>query len=169
MNAVFGVTGWKNSGKTTMVCKLVSEFKRRGLRVSTIKNAHHNFSIDTKGTDSYAHREAGAGEVALVSDKRWVLMHEVAEDEEMVSLEEILAKLAPCDLVIVEGFKQSPIPKIECMREGSTKDIPIWPNNNSIIAVASDNVDYQTEKPLFHNDDVSAIADFMAEKIGLQL
>lgn len=169
MSAVFGVTGWKNSGKTTMVCKLVTEFTARGYKVSTVKNAHHNFSIDTKGTDSYAHREAGAGEVALVSDRRWVLMHEVAPGGDMPSLETILAKLAPCDLVIVEGFKQSSIPKIECMREGSLKDAPIWPTNDSIIALASDKNENPSELPHFEIDDVISIADFITQKTGLGL
>ncbi|MEE9313693.1 MAG: molybdopterin-guanine dinucleotide biosynthesis protein B [Rhizobiaceae bacterium] len=169
MSKVFGVTGWKNSGKTTLVCKLVSEFTARGFRVSTVKNAHHNFSIDTKGTDSYAHREAGAGEVALVSDKRWVLMHEVQSNGAMPSLETILGKLAPCDLVLVEGFKKSAIPKIECRREGSIKDDPIWPNNESVIALASEKNENQSNHPHFLIDDVSGIADFIAQTVGLGL
>ena len=102
---VFGVTGWKNSGKTTLVSRLVAEITARGYSVSTVKHAHHNFDIDQKGRDSYAHREAGAHEVALVSGRRWALMHELRGEEEP-SLADVLAKLSPCDLVIVRRIRK---------------------------------------------------------------
>ena len=99
---VFGITGWKNSGKTTLTERLVREFVARGRKISTVKHAHHGFDIDREGTDSFRHREAGAGEVAIVSGRRWALMHELADEEEP-ALGDILARLAPCDIVLVEG------------------------------------------------------------------
>ena len=109
---VFGITGWKNSGKTTLVVRLVEEFTARGFRVSTVKHAHHAFDIDREGTDSHRHRVAGASEVALVSGRRWALMHELRDDDEP-ALGEILARLSPCDLVLIEGYKREAHAKIE--------------------------------------------------------
>jgi molybdopterin-guanine dinucleotide biosynthesis protein B len=112
---VFGITGWKNSGKTQLVTRLVAEFTQRGLKVSTVKHAHHNFDVDKPGADSYRHREAGAVEVALVSGRRWALMHELRDQEEP-PLEDILARLTPCDLILIEGYKRENHPKIETRR-----------------------------------------------------
>ena len=112
---VFGVTGWKNSGKTTLTERLVAELVRRGWRVSTVKHAHHEFDIDKQGTDSFRHRQAGAGEVAIVSANRWALMHEL-RDEAEPALATILERLAACDIVIVEGYKREPHRKIEVRR-----------------------------------------------------
>ena len=116
-DAVFGITGWKNSGKTTLTERLVAEFTRRGFRVSTVKHAHHDFDIDREGADSYRHRLAGAAEVAIVSGRRWALMHELRGEDEP-KLDEILARLAPCDLVLVEGYKREATPRSR--RDGST-------------------------------------------------
>ena len=110
---VFGITGWKNSGKTTLTERLVTALSDRGFRVSTIKHAHHGFDIDHAGTDSFRHRAAGAGEVAVVSARRWALMHELRGEDEPL-LAQVLETLAPCDLVLVEGYKRDPHPKIEC-------------------------------------------------------
>ena len=113
---VVGVAGWKNSGKTTLVTKLVGELRRRGYRVATVKHAHHDFDIDREGTNSYRHRAAGASEVVLVSARRWALIHELDEEREP-TLAEILKKLTPSDVVVVEGYKREPIPKIEVRRQ----------------------------------------------------
>ena len=105
MNEVFGITGWKNSGKTTMVESLVAEFTKRGFTVSTVKNASEDFDVDHPGTDSFRHRHAGARETAIVSPKRWALMSNTPETGKAPSLDALLKKLGPCDLVLVEGFK----------------------------------------------------------------
>lgn len=169
MSKVFGITGWKNSGKTTMVASLVAEFTKRGLQVSTVKHAHDSFSIDHEGTDSHEHRKAGAQEVALVSSKRWALMHEVSSGGAVPSLETMLKKLAPCDLVLVEGYKNSDIPKIECIRVASAKEDPIWRGNDSVIAVATDERDPNCDKHQFDLGDIDGIADYIAQIMGMGL
>ncbi len=133
---VFGFAGYSGSGKTTLIEQLIPRFRARGLRVSLIKHTHHNFDVDQPGKDSYRHRAAGAGEVLLTCDTRWVLMHELHGAAEP-TLDEQLQVLSPCDLVLVEGFKQTPISKLEVHRPAHGKP-PIWPENNSIIAVAAD-------------------------------
>ena len=112
---VFGIGGWKNSGKTTLTERLVAEFTRRGLRLATVKHAHHDFDIDKEGTDSFRHRRAGAREVAIVSGRRWALMHEL-DGETEPTLDAIVARLSPADLILVEGFKRGSHPKIEVRR-----------------------------------------------------
>ncbi len=166
--AIFGITGWKNSGKTRLVAGLVANLTNRGLRVSTIKHAHHGFDVDKPGTDSFAHREAGAGEVALVSGNRWVLMHE-SRDRKEPSLDDILAKMEPCDLLIIEGFKSYPHPKIEVTRSQTKRDQPIWPNDNTVIAVASDYLVEDCDRRLFDLSDVSAMANFVLEHLEIKL
>lgn len=165
-NPVFGITGWKNSGKTLLVVRLVEEFSRRGFRVSTVKHAHHNFDIDKEGADSYRHRQAGAGEVALVSGRRWALMHEL-RDEEEPALSAILDRLAPCDLVLIEGYKRESHPKIEARRLESSGSEPLSDNDPAILAVASDHDVADKRLPVFQLDDISAIADFIAAVTGL--
>ncbi len=164
---IFGVTGWKNSGKTRLVAGLVSTLKSRGFVVSTVKHAHHGFDVDKPGTDSYAHREAGAKEVALVSGKRWVLMHEM-RDEAEPTLDEILAKLAPCDIVVIEGFKACPHPKIEATRSETRRDQPIWPNDPSIVAIASDYKIENSGRRVFDLNDISDITDFVTEYLKIE-
>ena len=164
---IFGVTGWKNSGKTRLVAGLVCTLKSRGFVVSTVKHAHHGFDVDKPGTDSYAHREAGAKEVALVSGKRWVLMHEM-RDESEPTLDEILAKLAPCDIVIIEGFKACPHPKIEATRSETRRDQPIWPNDPSIVAIASDYKIENSGRRVFDLNDISDITDFVTEYLKIE-
>ena len=165
--AVFGVTGWKNSGKTRLVAGLVSNLKSLGFVVSTVKHAHHGFDVDKPGTDSYAHREAGAQEVALVSGNRWVLMHET-RDENEPKLDEILAKLAPCDIVIIEGFKACPHPKIEATRSETKRDQPIWPNDPSIVAIASDYKIGNSGRRHFDLNDISSISDFVLDHLKIE-
>jgi molybdopterin-guanine dinucleotide biosynthesis protein B len=113
--AILGFVAYSGTGKTTLIEKLITYLTKLGYKISVIKHTHHRFDVDRPGKDSYRHREAGAGEVLLVSDQRWVLMHEQETIQEM-SIEEQLSKLAPCDLVFLEGFKASPIPKIELWR-----------------------------------------------------
>jgi molybdopterin-guanine dinucleotide biosynthesis protein B len=166
---VFGIVGWKNSGKTTLVSSLVREFTNRGLSISTIKHAHHTFSLDQTGTDSSRHRAAGAHEVALASSRRWAIMHEVACNGEEPSLETMISKMAPCDLILVEGYKGSDINKIEAIRQGTTKEEPLWQTHSGIVAVASDVPLPKCNKPRFDLDDISGVADFIIQKSGVRL
>lgn len=156
----FGFAGWSGSGKTTLIEKLIPLFVQRGLRVSLIKHAHHTFDVDVPGKDSYRHRQAGAAEVLVTSSRRWVLMHELRGAHEP-SFEEQVKRLSPCDLLIVEGFKFAPIPKLEVWRKEPGEAL-LHPNDPHIVAVASD-VKVETELPLLDLNDVSAIADFIVK------
>lgn len=163
---IFGVTGWKNSGKTGLVVRLVRELTARGYRVSTVKHAHHNCDVDRPGADSHQHREAGAQEVALVSGARVALMRELRGAPEP-GLEEILARLSPCDIVLVEGYKREPIPKIETRRRDARSTEALAPRDPLILAVASDHPVETGGLPHFDLDDVSGMGDFILDKIGL--
>lgn len=162
---VFGIAGWSGSGKTTLLEKLIPHLTARGLKVSVIKHAHHGFDIDRPGKDSYRHREAGASEVLLSCNDRWALMHE-RRDRSDVTLDELLARLAPCDLVLVEGFKQEPIPKLEVHRPENGKP-PLFPGRSDIVGVASTGK-IATSLPCLALDDVAAIADFVMQTLNLQ-
>lgn len=162
---VFGIAGYSGSGKTTLLEKLIPQFTARGLKVSVIKHAHHGFDIDRPGKDSYRHREAGASEVLLSCNDRWALMHE-RRDESDVTLDELLARLAPCDLVLIEGFKQEPIPKLEVYRPENGKP-PLFPERSDIVAVATD-AEIATSLPRLALDDVAAIAGFVMTTLQLQ-
>jgi molybdopterin-guanine dinucleotide biosynthesis adapter protein len=164
---VFGITGWKNSGKTTLVERLVAELTRRGWRVSTVKHAHHAFDIDKEGTDSFRHRAAGASEVAIVSGNRWALMHEL-RDEQEPSLDAILARLAPCDLVLVEGYKREAHDKIEVRRVEARDRTPLSDNDPHIVAIAADHPVTETRLPTFPLGDIAAIAGFVETHVGLR-
>jgi molybdopterin-guanine dinucleotide biosynthesis adapter protein len=156
---VFGVVGWKNSGKTTLVERLVAEFVRRGWRVATVKHAHHDADIDRAGTDSFRHRAAGATEVALVGGHRYAIMRE--QDEP--TLAEVLARLAPADLVLIEGYKRERHPKIEVRSGASDASAPpMAPKDPSILAVAADQPTADQRLPSFRRDDIPGIADFIA-------
>ena len=162
---VYGVTGWKNAGKTTLVERLVTEISGRGLTVSTIKHAHHSADIDEPGRDSFRHREAGAREVILATPDRWALMHELRGAPEP-KVEDLIARLAPVDLVIIEGFKRAPHPKIEAHREEMGH--PLMANENPTIhAVASDISHIPVDVPVFDLDDIRGIADFILAETGL--
>ena len=161
---IYGVTGWKNSGKTGLMERLVSEFVKRGFSVSTIKHAHHSFDVDRSGKDSHRHRVAGAREVMLSSRNRFALMHEL-RDEEEPSLEVLLAKLSPVDLVLIEGFKRDRHLKIETFRAVTGTDL-IATNDPTIHAVASD-VAMTLDRPVFDLDDTAAIADFIQSEVAL--
>lgn len=164
---VFGITGWKNSGKTTLTEGLVSELTRRGWRVSTIKHAHHDFDIDQAGTDSFRHRQAGASEVAIVSGRRWALMHELRGEDEP-SLQTVLSRLEPCDLVLVEGYKREGHRKIETRRRHARDTSPLSNGDPNILAVASDHPLPEEVLPVFDLDDVTSIADFIEKSTDLQ-
>lgn len=157
---IFGVTGWKNSGKTTLVTKLVEELTRRGYRVSTIKHAHHAFDIDKEGADSYRHRQAGASEVAIVSGKRWALMHEL-RDEAEPALDDVIARLSPCDIVIIEGYKREGHPKIEARRMDARNREPLAETDPQIVAIAADYPLEGETLPGFALDDIATITDFI--------
>lgn len=163
---IFGISGWKNSGKTGLAVRLVEEFTRRGYKISTIKHAHHDFDIDKVGADSYRHREAGAHEVTIVSGTRYAIMHELRGAPEP-AFEEILSRLAPCDLVLIEGYKREPVPKIEARRLASANREPLAPTDPHIAAIAADHPVADTGLPVFDLDDTMAIADFIARVTGL--
>ena len=161
---IYGVTGWKNAGKTGLMERLVAEITGRGYTVSTVKHAHHTFDVDQPGKDSHRHRVAGATEVLLASRNRFALMHELREDEEP-SLETLLQKLAPVDLVLVEGYKRDRHPKVEAFR-AETGNPLIASDDPTIRAVASDTA-LTIDRPLFDLDDTKAIADFILAEVGL--
>jgi molybdopterin-guanine dinucleotide biosynthesis protein B len=152
---IFGVTGWKNAGKTTLVERLVTELVRRGLTVATVKHAHHAADIDKPGTDSFRHRAAGAREVALVTGQRYAIVREQPD----AGLAEILARLAPSDVVLVEGFKRAPHPKIE-VRAADSAAMDEAAHN--IVAIAADRRPEKAGLPWFVRDDIGGIADFVA-------
>ncbi|RIA47197.1 molybdopterin-guanine dinucleotide biosynthesis protein B [Dichotomicrobium thermohalophilum] len=164
--AVFGITGWKNSGKTTLVARLVTELRGRGLKVGVIKHAHHAFDIDHPGRDSHTIREAGANEVAIVSARRWALIHELRDGEPEPSLEDMLPRLASNDLVVVEGFKRAPHPKLEVRSAEAVDTRPMDEIAPNIVALAAD--DPQDDpRPHFRRDDISGIADFIIAHLRL--
>jgi molybdopterin-guanine dinucleotide biosynthesis protein B len=165
---IFGLAGYSGAGKTTLIEHLIPRFVARGLTVSLIKHTHHNFDLDKSGKDSFRHREAGATEVMLVCDRRWVLMHELRGAPEP-SFEAQVANLSPCDLLLVEGFKATPIPKLEVHRPANGKPF-IWPENPSVVAVATPGrADLPGACPLpwLALDDHDAVAAFILEKAGL--
>jgi len=161
---LYGVTGWKNAGKTGLMERLVTEITGRGLTVSTVKHAHHNFDVDHPGKDSYRHRSAGATEVLLASRNRWALMHELRDNNEP-TLASLLAQLAPVDLVLIEGYKRDRHPKIEAHRV-ETGNALIAPDDDTVHAVAS-NTELDIDRPLFDLNDTGAIADFILAEVGL--
>ncbi|MEM7193110.1 MAG: molybdopterin-guanine dinucleotide biosynthesis protein B [Pseudomonadota bacterium] len=160
---IVGIVGWKNSGKTTLAVRLVEELTARGLRIATIKHAHHALRLDEEGTDSARHRAAGARQVAVVSQKRWALMTEGAEPD----FAEIVAKLEPCDLIVVEGYKSQPIPKIEARRRESERGFALAERDPHVIAIAADNKIEASKVPVFELDDVKRIADFVIDHFAI--
>ncbi len=162
---IFGIAGWKGSGKTTLIERLVPEFSGRGFRVSTIKHAHHAFDIDIPGKDSYRHRDAGAHEVLVTSGQRWALMHEL-RGAEQPPLGELLFHLDACDLVLVEGFKRDSHPKIEVLRnigpEGRMADSDV-----SVRAIATPNNALAGAHKSLPLDEIGPITDFICEQCGL--
>lgn len=161
---VLGLAGWSGSGKTTLMVRLIPALKARGLSVSTVKHAHHRFDVDTPGKDSYRHREAGATEVMVASAHRFALMHELRDAPEP-PLTDLLAKMSPVDLVLVEGFKREGHAKIEVHRADNNKP-PLFPDDDAIIAVATDRVMETGALPRLDLNDVEEIADFAAGWAG---
>jgi molybdopterin-guanine dinucleotide biosynthesis protein B len=155
---IFGLTGWSGSGKTTLMTALIPLFTAGGLSVSTIKHAHHGFDLDQPGKDSWLHRQAGAREVMISSGARWALMHELRGDEP--PLAELLRRLSPVDLVLVEGFKSSPHPKLEVCRPALVRP-PLWPGRADIVAVAADAALPGCERPVLPLNDPAAVAAWM--------
>lgn len=153
---VFGVVGWKNAGKTTLVERLIAEFVRRGWRVGSIKHGHHDLDVDQPGRDSWRHRAAGATEVAVIGGRRYAIMRESEP-----TLEEVLGRLSPADLILIEGYKREAHRKIEIRAGGE----PMAANDPAILAVASDVRPSDTTLPWFQRDDVSGIADFIADRV----
>lgn len=162
---IYGVTGWKNAGKTGLMERLVAEITGRGFSVSTVKHAHHGFDLDRPGKDSHRHRMAGAREVLLMSGARWALMHELREDPEP-PLAVLLEKMAPVDLVLIEGFKRDLHPKVEAWR-AETGHRLIAPEDPTIRAVASDTDLPGLAVPRFHLDDTARVAAFILGEVGL--
>jgi molybdopterin-guanine dinucleotide biosynthesis adapter protein len=162
---IFGFAGYSGSGKTTLIEKLIPLFTQGGLKVSLIKHAHHAFDVDQPGKDSFRHRHAGCSEVLVTSSRRWALMHELRGAAEP-GLNEMIGRLSPCDLLLVEGFKHEPIPKLEIFRE-ETGEALLHPHDGNIVAVASDRK-IETALPLLDLNDPPAIAGFILGHVGLR-
>lgn len=160
-----GIAGYSGSGKTTLIEKIIPCLVMEGFRVSLIKHAHHEFDLDQPGKDSHRHRTAGATEVLVSSSQRWALMHELRDATEP-TLEEQLKHFAPCDIVIVEGWKHQAMPKIEVHRKLSEKPL-LFPDDASVVAVASDE-SLATNLPQFDLDDAEAIAQFIIKYLGMR-
>lgn len=163
---VFGLAGWSGSGKTTLLIQLLPALLRRGVSVSTLKHAHHDFDIDQPGKDSHRHRQAGATEVLVSSDQRWALMHELRGAVEP-ALEDLLTHLSPVDLVIVEGFKRSALPKLEIHRPSLGKKL-MAADDKTIVAVASDVPLTGLAIPCLSLEQVDTIATFIIDHCDLK-
>lgn len=162
---VFGVAGYKNAGKTTLIVDLVRELTRRGWRVGTIKHAHHSFDIDHPGKDSFLHREAGAREVIVASAARWAHIRELP-DQTPASLEELLGHMGPLDLVLVEGWKHGTHPRIE-IRRSEAPAPQLAPNDPAVLAIVSDVPLPDEGRRILARQDVGLIADFVLQSVGL--
>ena len=162
---VLGVAGYSGAGKTTLLEKLIPLLIQRGIRVSALKHAHHRFDVDVPGKDSWRLRQSGAGEVLVTSDSRWVLMHELRA-EQAPDLDQLLRHLSPCDLVLVEGFKQSPIPKLEVWRkaQGGPR---LERGQGEVIALVTDDTRMESDRPVFSVDDPESLATFIIGHFGL--
>jgi molybdopterin-guanine dinucleotide biosynthesis protein B len=156
---IIGLAGWSGSGKTTLVTNVIPVLVKRGLKVATVKHAHHEFDTDQPGKDSWLHRQAGASEVAIVSSRRWAIVHEL-DDEPEPPLGDILAKLSPVDLVIVEGFKRHPHPKLEVYRAMVGKPL-LHPDDDCIVAIATDAPLPQAQVPVLMLGNVESIATML--------
>ena len=167
---IIGLAGWSGSGKTTLLTKLIPLLTGRGLRVATLKHAHHAFEVDHPGKDSYEHRKAGASEVIVSSARRWVQIHEVAGEAE-ATLAELLRRVSPCDLILVEGYKRAFHPKLEVFREAVGRP-PLHLTDKRVVAVASDRAFPDAGVPVVNLDDIAGIAETvvaLAEPLELVL
>jgi molybdopterin-guanine dinucleotide biosynthesis adapter protein len=163
---IFGLAGWSGSGKTTLMTALIPELIASGISVSTVKHAHHAFDIDQPGKDSWRHRAAGAVEVMVASERRWALMHELRDAPEP-RLEALIAQMSPVDLVLVEGFKRHPHPKLEIYRPSVGKP-PLHPDDPDIVAIASDESLPQAPLPVLPLGDPTAVARFILGHLGFR-
>ena len=163
---VLGIVGWSGSGKTSLLVEVLPILKEHGLKVSTMKHAHHRFDVDKPGKDSFRHREAGASEVLVVTSSRWVLMHESREEPEP-SIESLIERMTPVDLLLIEGFKTHHHPKLEIHRDSEGKPL-ICPEDPEIVAVASDIPLPGLKIPRLDLNDPVAIADFILAYTGLK-
>lgn len=161
---VYGIVGWKNAGKTTLMERLVAEIASRGLTVSTVKHAHHAFDVDTPGKDSFRHRAAGASETLVSSAARWALMREL-RDEPEPPLADLLARLSPVDIVLIEGFKSARHPKVEAHRAATGSPL-IAADDTTVRAIATDDA-IEIDRPLLPLDDPAAVADFILRDLGI--
>lgn len=161
---LYGIVGYKNAGKTGLMERLVAEISGRGFTVSTLKHAHHRFDVDHPGKDSYRHRAAGAHQVLLSSRNRWALMTELQGQDE-ATLDQLLARLSPVDLVLIEGYKRDAHPKVEAFR-AETGNPLIARDDPTVRAVASDSP-VDIDRPVFDLNDTTAIADFILTEVGL--
>jgi len=162
---VFGLVGWNDSGKTTLLVKLLPELIGRGYRVSTMKHTHHNVEIDQPGKDSHEHRRAGAAEVMIASSRRWALMHEFGTEPEP-DMDALIARMTPVDLLLIEGFKRQGHPKMEIHRLAGGQEL-ISANDPTVVAIACDGELAGAPVPVLGLDDVAAIADFILGHCGL--
>jgi len=156
---VLGIAGWSGSGKTTLLTRLIPLLVSRGLRIATLKHAHHAFDVDQPGKDSYEHRKAGASEVIVSSARRWVQMHEIGDGAE-ATLTEHLQRLSQCDLVLVEGYKSERHPKLEVFRKSLGKSA-LHPTDSHIVAVASDEPIPGLTLPQVDLNDIAAVAEIV--------
>ncbi|MGA1857407.1 molybdopterin-guanine dinucleotide biosynthesis protein B [Azospirillum sp. 11R-A] len=163
---IFGLTGWSGSGKTSLMVRLIPALTGRGLRVSTVKHAHKGFDIDHPGKDSHNHRMAGATEVLISSPRRWALMHELRDAEPELTLDQLIGKIAPVDLLLIEGFKRDRHEKIEVWRADVDKAL-IAPDDPTIVAVASDSAVPGCPVPVLDLNDADAVAAFIVARCGL--
>jgi len=167
---IIGLAGWSGSGKTTLITKLIPRLIARGVKVSTLKHAHHGFDLDQPGKDSFFHRAAGATEVIISSAKRWAILHELRQEAEW-DLPGLVGKMSPVDLVLVEGFKRDGFPKLEIYRAANGKPL-IHPEDPHIVAVASDGALPAATVPVVDLNDIEAIADLLlkhAVSVGSQV
>ncbi len=162
---LFGVTGRSGSGKTTLLIRLLPWLRARGLTISTVKQAHEGFDVDKPGKDSYEHRQAGAREVMIASARRWALMHEYRDQPEL-TMDQLLARMTPVDLVLVEGFRRWDHPRIEVWRAQVAKP-PCFPEDPLVTAVASDGAVPDCPLPVMALDDIAAIGRLIVERSGL--
>jgi molybdopterin-guanine dinucleotide biosynthesis protein B len=158
---IIGLAGWSGSGKTTLITKVLPRLIARGCRVSTIKHAHHGFDLDQPGKDSFMHRTAGATEVVISSAKRFALLHELRDEAEW-DLPGLLGKLAPVDLVLIEGFKRDAFPKLEIYRAANAKPL-LHPDDPHVIAIAADGALPQAKVPVIDLNDTDRICDVLLE------
>jgi molybdopterin-guanine dinucleotide biosynthesis protein B len=162
---IFGFAGWSGSGKTTLIEQVIPRFVHAGLKVSLIKHAHHRFDVDHPGKDSYRVREAGCSEVLVTSGQRWALMREMRGETEG-TLDDQIARMSPCDLLLIEGYKYYPLPKLEVYRGANGKPL-LYPGDEHIVALATD-TPVQTGLPQFGLEDYDAIAAFVLDTLELK-